>query len=122
MSACPSVLSGVMRTPADQAGEGVENHLEVSLCLTIKHRSLSQMADASLFYTCFGKKKSVETDTIQVSILLHSDSLILVLVSKHVILFKAICPFLKLHFFWKCFSVKSLCDVFLLARQLAALA
>uniref|UniRef100_A0A671NFH0 Uncharacterized protein n=1 Tax=Sinocyclocheilus anshuiensis TaxID=1608454 RepID=A0A671NFH0_9TELE len=27
--------SGVMKTAADQAVEGVENHLEVSLCLTI---------------------------------------------------------------------------------------
>jgi len=44
MSACPSVLSGVMRIPADQAGQGVENHLEVSLSLTIKTSSLSQIA------------------------------------------------------------------------------
>jgi len=44
MSACPSILSGVMRIPADQAGQGVENHLEVSLSLTIKTSSLSQIA------------------------------------------------------------------------------
>uniref|UniRef100_A0A673LM51 Uncharacterized protein n=1 Tax=Sinocyclocheilus rhinocerous TaxID=307959 RepID=A0A673LM51_9TELE len=29
--------SGVMKTAADQAVEGVENHLEVSLCLTIQN-------------------------------------------------------------------------------------